>query len=97
MIDVEKMIVKNPSDTDILIANYQSIIRVLAGQVRTLELQLHKDAAGCALLQEECAALTDFITDNLVCYEFSRSYGIEELGYLLSAWEKIRKGSARND
>ena len=29
------------SDTDILIANYQSIIRVLASQVRTLELQFH--------------------------------------------------------
>ena len=80
------------SDTDILIANYQSIIRVLASQVRTLELQIHEDAAGCSLLSEECKALDDFITDNLVCYEFSRVHGIEELGYLFSACEKIRKG-----
>ena len=97
MIDVEKLIVKSPSDTDILIANYQSIIRVLASQVRTLELQKHEASAGCALLPEECAALTDFITDTLVCYEFSRSHGLEALGYLLQAWEKIRKGSMRND
>lgn len=85
------------TDTDILIANYQSIIRVLAGQVRTLELQIHEASAGCTLLPEECGALNDFITDELVCYEFGRDHGIEELSYLLSAWEKIQKGRVNND
>lgn len=85
------------TDTDILIANYQSIIRVLASQVRTLELQKHEASAGCALLPEECAVLNDFLIENLVCYEFSREHGFEALGELLSVWEKIRKGSARND
>ena len=85
------------TDTDILIANYQSIIRVLASQVRTLELQIRGDGSGCALLPEECKALDTLIMDQLVGYEFAREHGTEELSFLLSAWEKIRKGSARND
>ena len=80
------------ADTDILIANYQSIIRVLASQIRTLELQIKGAGDGCALLPEECAALADFIKDKLVCYEFHRDHGNEGLSYLLSAWVKIRKG-----
>lgn len=81
------------TDTDILIANYQSIIRVLAGQVRTLEQQLHGDAPGCFLRQEECAALNDFIIDNLVYKDFRRDHGEEEVSYLTSAWDSIRKGA----
>lgn len=85
------------TDTDILIANYQSIIRVLAGQVRTLEQQLHGDASGCFLRQEECSALDEFITNNLDCYDFRREHGKAELDYILVAWEKIRKGREWND
>ena len=82
-------------DIDVLIANYQSIIRVLASQVRSMEADIK--LSGCALLPEECSALADFITDNLVCHEFGREHGIEEFSYLLSSWDKIRKGSERND
>ncbi len=79
------------SDTEILIANYQSIIRVLSSQVRTLELQLYSSGRGCALLREECAALDDFITDELSSDSFRKHYGSEALSSLLSAWAKIRE------
>lgn len=81
------------TDTDILIANYQSIIRVLAGQVRALEQQLHGDAPGCFLRQAECAALDEFITNNLDCYVFRKEHGKAELDFLLVAWDSIRKGA----
>ena len=85
------------TDTQILIANYQSIIRVLVSQVRTLELQINGDAAGCALLPDECIAVDALIMDFLIGYEFAREHGVDELSSLLSAWEKIRKGRAQND
>lgn len=84
------------TDTQILIANYQSIIRVLASQVRTLELQINKDAAGCVLLPEDCNALHNFIRDELDCSKIYEEYGTEFLYTLLSAWEKIRKVREQN-
>lgn len=79
------------SDTEILIANYQSIIRVLSSQVKTLELQLYSSGHGCSLLPEECAALDDFITDELSSDNFRKHYGSAALSSLLSAWSKIRE------
>ena len=79
------------SETAILIANYQSIIRVLSSQVKTLEIQLNGGGRGCALLPEECAALDDFITDELSSDNFRKHYGSTALSSLLSAWAKIRE------
>lgn len=81
------------SDTEILIANCQSIIRVLSSQVKTLELQLYSSGRSCALLPEECAALDDFITDELSSDSFRKHYGSEALSALLSAWAKIREAN----
>lgn len=84
------------TDTEILIANYQSIIRVLASQVRFLEAQ--SDKAGCVLFfPEECNILHNFIRDELDCSKICEEYGTESLYALLSVWEKIRKGRTQND
>ena len=73
------------TDTDILIANYQSIIRVLASQVRTLEQQINEDDPSCFLRPEECDALHNFIRDNLDCSVIIDDYGTESMERLLSA------------
>lgn len=83
------------TDTEVLIANYQSIIRVLASQVRSLEAQI--DKAGYALLPEECNILHNFIRDELDCSKIYEEYGTESLYALLSVWEKIQKGRTQND
>ena len=79
------------SDTEILIANYQSIIRVLSSQVKTLEIQLNGTGCGCALLPEECAALDDFITDEVCSDNFRKHYGSAAISSLLSSWAKLRE------
>ena len=78
-------------DTDILIANYQSIIRVLCGQVRSLEADLAEKEQGCYLNKKECFVLNEFIGDHLAEEEFEEYYGKLALDYLLTAWTKVRK------
>lgn len=83
------------TEIDILIANYQSIIRVLSDRVRTLENQ--PQPGGCYLTAEQCSALEAYILFGETMTRFQEHYGKEKLNSFLSAWALLRERGEKHD